>query len=337
MHSSTGVVMSLLKIENLVKTYIVPRAFKKPLEVKAMRGVSLELGHSETLAVVGESGCGKSTLAKVLMKIEGATEGSVVVEGEDLKAIGSKELSKHLQMIFQDPYSSINPRKKIFDIIAEPLKIRGDSVEAIKKSVESVAQLVGLRPEILSRYPHMLSGGQRQRIGIARALVTEPKIIVCDEPVSALDVSVQAQVLNLLLDLQQQKKLSYLFISHDLGVVRFLAHRVAVMYLGQIVETADRDAIFKAPKHPYTQLLLKSTPSLLSKAGAEVVEASDLPSPLNPPPGCAFNTRCPYAQAVCREKTPVLREVSGGGFTNRVACHFAEEIPAFQASTEGLI
>ncbi len=329
--------MPLLKIENLVKTYIVPRAFKKPLEVKAMRGVTLELGHAETLAVVGESGCGKSTLAKVLLRIEAATSGNVEISGKSLTTIGSKELSKFVQMIFQDPYSSINPRKKIFDIIAEPLKIRGDSEEAIKQSVESVAQVVGLRPEILSRYPHMLSGGQRQRIGIARALVTEPKVIVCDEPVSALDVSVQAQVLNLLLDLQQQKKVSYLFISHDLGVVRFLAHRVAVMYLGQIVELADRDAIFSAPKHPYTQLLLKSTPSLVSSATPENVEASDLPSPLNPPSGCAFHTRCPYAQAICREKTPVLRKVSGGGFENSVACHLAEQIPPFQTSTEGLI
>lgn len=329
--------MSLLKIENLVKTYMVPKAFKKPLEVKAMRGVSLELGDSETLAVVGESGCGKSTLAKVLMKIEAATAGTVTIQGKNLESIGSKELSQHIQMIFQDPYSSINPRKKIFDIIAEPLKIRGETVEKIKESVESVAQLVGLRPEILGRYPHMLSGGQRQRIGIARALVTQPKVIVCDEPVSALDVSVQSQVLNLLLDLQQQKKLSYLFISHDLGVVRFLAHRVAVMYLGQIVELADRDAVFGSPKHPYTQLLLKSTPSLVNSGVAENVEASDLPSPLKPPQGCGFNTRCPYAQAICREETPVLREVTGGGFTNRVACHLAEKIPAFQISTEGLI
>jgi dipeptide transport system ATP-binding protein len=228
-----------------------------------------------------------------------------------------------MQMIFQDPYSSINPRKKIFDIIAEPLKIRDVPAAEIETLVQGTAQLVGLRPEILLRYPHMLSGGQRQRVGIARALVTEPELIVCDEPVSALDVSVQAQVLNLLLDLQQQKGLSYLFISHDLGVVRFLAHRVAVMYLGRIVEIASRDEIFKTPLHPYTRLLLRSTPKLgPSESATEVVDATELPSPLNPPPGCSFHTRCPYATDVCKQQVPELRGVS----KTQVACHHAEKI-----------
>lgn len=317
----------MLVVDNLQKTFRTPRAFKKPLEVQALRGVSLSVMPGETLAIVGESGCGKSTLAKVLLKIESATSGKVAIAGRDLSAVPVKELSEHMQMIFQDPYSSINPRKKVFDIIAEPLEIKSIAKDEIKSSVESVAQLVGLRPEILHRYPHMLSGGQRQRVGIARALVTRPKLIICDEPVSALDVSVQAQVLNLLLDLQQQKGLSYLFISHDLGVVRFLAHRVGVMYLGKIVELASRDQIFKKPLHPYTQLLLNSTPSISTTKSVTEVEAKELPSPLSPPSGCSFHTRCPYMTDLCREKTPEFRPVMGA----HVACHYAEQIAEKQA------
>ncbi len=312
----------MLSIENLKKTFVSPRAFKKPLQVQALRGVSLSVAPGETLALVGESGCGKSTLAKVLLRIEAPTEGKVSIGGKDLEGIGSKDLPGYMQMIFQDPYSSINPRKKIFDIIAEPLKIRDVPAAEIKELVESTAKLVGLRPEILERYPHMLSGGQRQRVGIARALVTKPELIVCDEPVSALDVSVQAQVLNLLLDLQQQKGLSYLFISHDLGVVRFLAHRVAVMYLGKIVEIASRDEIFKNPLHPYTRLLLRSTPKLGHTDSTEVVDATELPSPLNPPSGCSFHTRCPYMTEMCKQQVPELRQVS----KTQVACHHAEKI-----------
>jgi peptide/nickel transport system ATP-binding protein len=319
--------MSLLEISALKKTYLRPRAFQRPLRVQALRGIDLSLNPGETLAVVGESGCGKSTLAKVLMKVERATDGKVVIQGKDLNTLSSKELPAHLQMIFQDPYSSINPRKKIFDIIGEPLKIRGESAEFIETSVQDVAKTVGLRPEILSRFAHMLSGGQRQRVGIARALVTRPKIIVCDEPVSALDVSVQAQVLNLLLDLQKEKNISYLFISHDLGVVRFLAHRVAVMYLGVIVESSSRDAIFSNPLHPYTQLLLDSTPTMGGQTdGADVPVEVDMPSPTNPPSGCGFRTRCPFAQAKCAQDTPELRSVSLKGQTSMVACHFAEQI-----------
>jgi len=314
----------VLVIENLKKTFVSPRAFKKPLEVQALRGVSLTVKKGETLALVGESGCGKSTLAKVLLKIESPTAGTVKISDKDLSSVGSKDLPGYMQMIFQDPYSSINPRKKIFDIIAEPLKIRSVPKDEIKALVESTVNLVGLRPELLERYPHMLSGGQRQRVGIARALVTNPELIVCDEPVSALDVSVQAQVLNLLLDLQQQKGLSYLFISHDLGVVRFLAHRVAVMYLGRIVEIADRDEIFKTPLHPYTRLLLRSTPKLGPIEGPEVIDATELPSPLNPPSGCSFHTRCPYMTDVCKQQVPELRQVA----KTQVACHHAEKILA---------
>lgn len=312
-----------LEIKNLEKTYLSPRAFSKPVEVKALRGVSIEVMPGETLAVVGESGCGKSTLAKVLMKIESATAGEVKVDGKSLHDYTQKQLPSHLQMIFQDPYSSLNPRKKIRDIIGEPLVIRGQaSKEAIAKKVEDTARFVGLRPELLQRYPHMLSGGQRQRVGIARALVTEPKVMVCDEPVSALDVSVQSQVLNLLLDLQQQKGISYLFISHDLGVVRFLAHRVAVMYLGRFVEIASSKDLFGRPLHPYTQLLLSSTPHLRSAAKDISIDVSELPSPLRPPSGCTFHTRCPYATEECKTVVPELRPI----LQSQVACHHAEKI-----------
>jgi len=313
--------MALLEVIDLEKTYLISRAFRSPLEVKALRGVSLELKAGETLAVVGESGCGKSTLAKVLMKIETVTSGKVEVDGQLLNQISPQELSHRVQMIFQDPYSSINPRKKIFDIVAEPLRIGGESSAEIQKRVQEAAQVVGLRPEILQRYPHMLSGGQRQRVGIARALVTQPKVLICDEPVSALDVSVQAQVLNLLLDLQQNQGLSYLFISHDLGVVRFLAHRVAVMYLGRIVELAKRDDIFLSAKHPYTQLLLRSTPTLQPLAAPIDIQEGELPSPMNPPTGCAFHSRCPWATSECKEQMPELRWIG----ENQVACHHAEK------------
>lgn len=312
-----------LEIKNLEKTYLSPRAFSKPVEVKALRGVSINVMPGETLAVVGESGCGKSTLAKVLMKIEGATAGEVKVDGKSLSDYSQKQLPSHLQMIFQDPYSSLNPRKKIRDIIGEPLVIRGKNAkEEIAKKVEDTARYVGLRPELLQRYPHMLSGGQRQRVGIARALVTEPKVMVCDEPVSALDVSVQSQVLNLLLDLQQQKGISYLFISHDLGVVRFLAHRVAVMYLGRFVEVATSKDLFSRPLHPYTQLLLSSTPHLRSAAKEISIDVSELPSPLRPPSGCTFHTRCPYATEECKTVVPELRPI----LQSQVACHHAEKI-----------
>jgi oligopeptide/dipeptide ABC transporter ATP-binding protein len=317
--------MNLLEVKNLTKTYQVKRPFRASLNLQALRGVSLFVRPGETLAVVGESGCGKSTLAKVLMKIEEKSGGEAWIDEREIGSITSKELPAHLQMIFQDPYSSLNPRKKIFDIVAEPLIIAGLGSEKIKASVQEVASLVGLRPEILGRYPHMLSGGQRQRVGIARALVTRPKLIVCDEPVSALDVSVQAQVLNLLLDLQSQQNLSFLFISHDLGVVRFLAHRVAVMYLGQIVELANRDELFNRPLHPYTQLLLSSNPHLQKQKEGEIFKDSDLPSPLNPPSGCSFHTRCPFANEECRQKTPILRKIEALG-TGEVACHHAESI-----------
>jgi dipeptide transport system ATP-binding protein len=323
----------LLKVTDLKKEYKIHRFFEKSLTVKALRGISLELIEGETLAVVGESGCGKSTLAKVLMKIEAPTSGVAICDGKSIEDYSSKQLPTHMQMIFQDPYSSLNPRRKIEEIIAEPLVIKGGQTrEEVMKKVADTAAMVGLRPELLKRYPHMLSGGQRQRVGIARALVTEPKVLICDEPVSALDVSVQAQVLNLLLDLQQQKKLSFLFISHDLGVVRFLAHRVAVMYLGVIVETGTAQDVFERPAHPYTQLLLASTPHVFNGSAlktdlVKAVDNSELPSPLKPPAGCGFHTRCPYMTDICKNQIPELRSYKNQDYENqKVACHHAEKI-----------
>lgn len=310
----------ILEVKDLQKTYPVSKGFGIKLGVKALRGVSLQIQEGETLAVVGESGCGKSTLAKVLLKIESPTAGSVQFLGSELISISQKDLSSYVQMVFQDPYSSLNPRRKIFDIIAEPLVIKNEDETKIKIRVQEVVTQVGLRPEIMERYPHMLSGGQRQRIGIARALITRPKMIICDEPVSALDVSVQGQVLNLLLDLQKEFKLTYLFISHDLGVVRFIADRVAVMYLGQIVETGRSEDIFSRPKHPYTQLLMQSSPDYEGVVREDFLTSAEIPSPLNPPSGCGFHTRCPFKLPQCSSVVPQLKAVEKG----QVACHLPE-------------
>lgn len=305
----------MINVENLRKTY--------GNGVQALRGVSLELRPGETLAVVGESGCGKSTLARHLLNLEKATSGSLTLEGRDLSAISHRELAKHLQMIFQDPSSSLNPRRRVRDILGEPLKVQGTlSREQIFAKVTEAMSAVGLRPEMADRYPHMFSGGQKQRIGIARALITGAKYILCDEPVSALDVSVQAQVLNLLIDLQKRLNLSYLFISHDLGVVRFIADRIAVMYLGQIVEEGPADDVFKRPRHPYTRLLLESTPRVGEAPPAGLAKASELPSPANPPVGCAFVSRCPYAQPRCSETNPSLV----GEGNRHWACHLAADL-----------
>lgn len=318
----------ILEIKDLKKKYLVPRSFQKPQELMALRGISLSVKAGETLAVVGESGCGKSTLAKVLMKLEPFESGQVLVGGQSITNISTQELPQSLQMVFQDPSSSLNPRKRVFDLIAEPLVVQGRlSAEEIKAKVLEVSKSVSISPDFLTRYPHMMSGGQRQRVGIARALVTEPKLMICDEPVSALDVSVQAQVLNLLLDLRESRNLSYLFISHDLSVVRFIAHRVAVLYLGEVVELASKKDLFSKPLHPYTQLLLGSTPQAVNAQTFSVIDsldstklvASELPSPLRPPPGCAFAGRCPHATDLCRHDNPplVLMPVEG----RQVACH----------------
>lgn len=304
----------MIRVENLRKTYANG--------VQALRGVSLELRDGETLAVVGESGCGKSTLARHLLNLEKATDGSLTLSGQDLSTISLKDLARDVQMIFQDPSSSLNPRRRVRDILAEPLRVQGRwSASEIDEKVRVAISAVGLRHEMADRYPHMFSGGQKQRIGIARALITGAKYILCDEPVSALDVSVQAQVLNLLRDLQKRLNLSYLFISHDLSVVRFIADRVAVMYLGQIVEEGPAAEIFKNPRHPYTRLLLDSTPRV-GEAPPAFLKASELPSPANPPAGCAFAGRCSYAEARCQEVNPSL-EAHG----NRAwACHRAVDL-----------
>jgi oligopeptide/dipeptide ABC transporter ATP-binding protein len=310
----------ILEVKDLHKTYLTSSGFGKQKAIQALRGVNFVLNKGETLAIVGESGCGKSTLAKVLLKIEPPTQGQVQVESVDLSDINSIRLSSFVQMVFQDPYSSLNPRKTVFKIIAEPLVVKGEDPEKIKTAVHQVIEKVGLRPEISERYPHMLSGGQRQRVGIARALITQPKMIICDEPVSALDVSVQGQVLNLLLDLQKDFQLSYLFISHDLGVVRFIADRVAVMYLGKIVELGMSEQIFSHPQHPYTQLLLNSTPRWDQTLSDTEVNAGEIPSAMNPQAGCGFYSRCPMRTEICREKDPLITHKKN----REVACHQVE-------------
>jgi peptide/nickel transport system ATP-binding protein len=276
---------------------------------------------------VGESGCGKTTTAKSVLRLIEPTSGSVKLEGEELLTLNSEQmrLRRHqMQIIFQDPYASLNPRMTAGDIVAEPLRNFGEASGAQRdERVQWLFSKVGLRPEAAKRYPHEFSGGQRQRLGIARALALNPKLIVCDEPVSALDVSVQAQVVNLLMDLQAEFGMAYLFVAHDLAVVRHISHRVAVMYLGHIVEVADRDMLFSAPLHPYTEILLAAVPVPNPRIRPKrVLLQGDPPSPANPPPGCRFHTRCPLAQAVCREQTPALtqRAVNDKG-GHWVACH----------------
>lgn len=311
----------ILKVENLKKHYLIKGLFNTKGIVKALDGVSFGLKRKETLAVVGESGCGKSTLAKALMQIEQKTEGQILFNGIEQSEILKKDFYRQIQMIFQDPYSSINPRKRAWQIISEPLKVNTDlsNSECQDRALE-IMKKVGLRPELADRYPHMFSGGQRQRIGIARALMLQPQIIICDEPVSALDVSIQAQVINLLIDLQDEMNLSYIFISHDLGVVKHISDRILVMYLGKIVEYGDRKQIFDNPLHPYTKVLLSSAPKVRGSREQRIILQGELPSPLNPPTGCRFHKRCPLATARCSVVEPELVIKS-----NRlVACH---EIP----------
>lgn len=323
----------VLETKDLVKHFPITRGIvfqKKIGAVRAVDGVTLQLHRGETLGVVGESGCGKSTLAKLLVGLEKPTSGSIVVRGTDIARLKGNEMRRarrHIQMVLQDPYTSLNPRMTVGDIIGEPYEIhpevapRGER----RRRVQELLDLVGLNPDHINRYPHQFSGGQRQRIGIARALALRPEIIVCDEPVSALDVSIQAQVMNLLENLQNELGLSYIFIAHDLSVVRHISDRVAVMYLGKVVEIGDDAQIYEKPTHPYTQALLSAVPvpdPTLRGQRDEIVLEGDVPSPANPPSGCRFRTRCWKAQEICAEKEPLLVERERSAHPS--ACHFAE-------------
>ena len=316
----------LVQVESLEKDYTLKTGiFGKSLHVRALRDVSLSVGQRETVGVVGESGCGKSTLGRLLLRLEEPTGGRVLFRGEDVTHLGDRALRafrRHTQAIFQDPYSSLNPRQKIGSILVEPMQVHGiaSSKEEARSEAMRLLQEVGLTADHYSRYPHQLSGGQRQRVAIARALAMRPEFIVCDEAVSALDVSVQAQVVNLLADLQEQHRLSYLFIGHDLAVVRQIATRVVVMYLGRIVEIADRDAFYSAPLHPYSQMLMQAVPTIergRPQDRASIPILGEPPSPLSPPSGCAFRTRCSVAMSECSQRVPTLRDAGPG---RQVAC-----------------
>ena len=319
---------SVLKADHLARHYSVSRGtFAGNATLRALDGVSFELTTGKTLAVVGESGCGKSTLARLLTLIEPPTSGHLLVDGIDAAGASRAErrqLRKSVQMVFQDPFGSLNPRKKIGTILQEPLVINTpQSAREREDSVRQMMAMVGLRPEHYRRYPHMFSGGQRQRIAIARALMLHPRVVVADEPVSALDVSVQAQVLNLMMDLQDELDLAYLFISHDLSVVRHIAEEVLVLYLGRPVEQGTNAPLFEAPLHPYTRALLAATPQVDPQHRIERIRLTgELPSPLDPPPGCAFHRRCPHATDLCAAERPEFRLVA----QRRVACHYAGEV-----------
>jgi dipeptide transport system ATP-binding protein len=315
---------TILKTNILSKYYISDNLFKSKKIIKALNSVSIDLQEGETLGLVGESGCGKSTLAKTIIGLESKTKGSIFIHGRELSTFSPKELSSYIQMIFQDPYSSLNPRKKAWEIVSDPLRVKSKtSPQELKRKAIEMIERVGLRADLAERYPHMFSGGQRQRLGIARALITNPKVIICDEPVSALDVSVQAQVINLLKDLQKELNLSYLFISHDLSVVKYIADRIAVMYLGKIVEQGDAQKVFNSPLHPYTQALIQSAPDFNSSIELADIETitGELPSPLNPPSGCHFSNRCPHANELCHKEYPLYHSVKD----RLVACHLADE------------
>jgi oligopeptide transport system ATP-binding protein len=324
----------LLSVQDLKVHFDVTRKglFGGPTAVvKAVDGVTFDLRPGETLGLVGESGCGKSTLGRAVLRLLPATAGRVVWLGEDLHSLDHGEMQqkrRDMQIIFQDPLASLNPRMTVGQIIAEPLTVFNPNLSGaqVKERVRQMMAKVGLLPNQINRYPHEFSGGQAQRIGIARAMINSPKMIVCDEPVSALDVSIQAQIVNLLQNLQRQFGLSYLFIAHDLAVVKHISDRVAVMYLGKLVEIASKRDLYERPLHPYTQALLSAIPRPdPTVARKRILLAGDVPSPFAPPPGCRFNTRCPYAQDRCRKEEPLLREAGNG---HRVACHFYETIPA---------
>ena len=321
---------ALLRVENLVKHFPIHQHLfgRQTAVVHAVDGLSFGVGAGETMALVGESGCGKSTVGRLVLRLLDATAGTVWFDGEDLMSLTPERMRakrRELQMIFQDPYSSLNPRMTVQQTLVEPLALHGLARGRQRERAAELLDLVGLAPLYLQRYPHEFSGGQRQRIGIARALAVEPRLIVCDEPVSALDVSIQAQVVNLLQDLQRRLGLAYVFIAHDLAVVKHIASHVAVMYLGQIVEYADKRSLFAQPRHPYTQALLSAIP--IPQPGIQrerVLVQGDVPNPINPPSGCRFRTRCPHARGRCAQEVPTLRALEG----HSVACHFWEDIVA---------
>lgn len=318
---------TVLTARQLTRHYSVSQGLFKPAAtVQALNGVSFELQAGKTLAVVGESGCGKSTLARALTLIEEPTSGSLQIAGQEVNGASAKtrkQLRRDVQMVFQNPYASLNPRQKIGDQLAEPLLINtGLSRAERREKVQAMMNQVGLRPEHYQRYPHMFSGGQRQRIALARAMMLNPKVLVADEPTSALDVSIQAQVLNLFMDLQQEFQTGYVFISHNLSVVRHVADDVLVMYLGRPAEIGPSEKLYERPLHPYTKALLSATPTIHpdpSKPKIKIV--GELPNPLNPPPGCPFHKRCPYATERCQTELPLLRPLDG----REVACHHAEQ------------
>ncbi|SKC86145.1 ABC transporter ATP-binding protein [Maledivibacter halophilus] len=321
---------AIFKVRNLKQWFNTDKKDENgnKLYVKAVDGVTFDVRYGETLGIVGESGCGKSTLGRTALRLIEPTEGEIIFQGKNLMSLSKNEMRsirKELQIMFQDPYASLNPRMTIGDIIAEPMDIQkvGDRKYRLKRTIE-LMKLCGLDPSYIRRYPHEFSGGQRQRIGIARAMALNPKLLVCDEPVSALDVSIQSQVLNLLMDLQEEFRLSLLFISHDLSVVNHISNRVMVMYLGKTMEFAEKEEIFNRPLHPYTRALLNAIPSIDGDINlqSDQLLQGDIPSPINPPKGCVFHTRCPYCQERCKSEKPEYREILPD---HNIACHYGEK------------
>ena len=313
----------ILSIRGLTKHYELSSAFFRSKDVvHAVESVNLEIHEGETLGIVGESGCGKSTLGRMIVRLEEPTDGVILFEGNDLAKVSKKKLRglrQRFQMIFQDPYASLNPRRQIGQIIEEPLRVHGVGKDERRTRAKELLRRVGLDENAYEKYPHEFSGGQRQRVVIARALALNPRLVVADEPVSALDVSIQAQVLNIFKDLQKDLQLTYVFIAHDLGVVRHVSDRIAVMYLGRIVELADADDLYESPAHPYSQALLSANPRMGADDKRErIILKGDIPNPINRPSGCAFNPRCPKAEEICRTDSPELMTIG----TRQVACHF---------------